>query len=762
MRKTLIAIALLVSPFIANGQSVFAAADEFSVDSIAPLVKNLSVSVNWTDKKSSAFYYSEQTEDGLRWFLTDTKKWVRRELIDNAEFTRQLGESGVKVDAERIFLHDLEFDRLSSFTFEKNDRTFKYNISQKALTEVEREETEDERPRYSNKEYWKCYSADSLFYVCVIGHDLWLHKTLSKDSVRLTFDGEHFNSYSLSDSDSRDNPPDKGCSAFGRWIGKSHSFLSFKDDKRKVGSLSLVNSLDEPRPSVTTYKFPMPGDENVVQRSIYLVNADSAAIRKLETEKFKDQKIEIPRFGNIVQSGNSAWFIRRNRQCDTVELCRIDANSGKVSTVISEDCAPRLNEQLFEYHIINEGKNILWWSERSGKGHIYLYDGEGKLLSDVSKKDMVAGQVTSIDTTGKTIIFEGYGGESGTNPHYRMFYKASFFGDDVTLITPGDGFHEIEIAPDRRFIFDTYSRMDAAPSFQICDMKGNVKFNLGKADVSKAQAKGWEYPKVMEVTASDGKTPLYGIVYLPFGMKANEKYPVITNVYPGPHTDLVPQQFTIDDNANQSLAQLGFIVVNFSYRGGCPYRGHDYYDWSEGNLRDYAIDDDMAVIRAVAKEYPQADTSRIGIYGHSGGGFMTVAAMLNHPEFYKVGIAASGNHDNNIYTQWWGETFHGGKWVADENGEMVFNCHIPTNIEIAGRLEGRLLLITGDMDNNVHPASTLRLADAFIKNGKRFDMLIFPGVDHGIGGKYYENVIRCYFLEHLKGETINDVNIVRK
>lgn len=219
--------------------------------------------------------------------------------------------------------------------------------------------------------------------------------------------------------------------------------------------------------------------------------------------------------------------------------------------------------------------------------------------------------------------------------------------------------------------------------------------------------------------------------------------------------------FTLDDNYNQSLAQLGFVVINFAYRGSGPWRGRDFHTFGYGNLRDYALADDMAAIRQIAARYPCADIERVGIYGHSGGGFMTVAAMLNHPEFYKVGVAASGNHDNNIYSQWWGETFHGVKQTWGKDGKPHFECHIPTNIELADRLAGRLLLITGDMDNNVHPASTARLADALIRARKRFDMTVIPGADHGLGNSYYVNLIRYYFTEHLLGLPQQEIDIVK-
>ncbi len=258
--------------------------------------------------------------------------------------------------------------------------------------------------------------------------------------------------------------------------------------------------------------------------------------------------------------------------------------------------------------------------------------------------------------------------------------------------------------------------------------------------------------------AADSVTSLYGVVYLPFDLDTTKKYPIISSVYPGPQIDLVPTAFFVDDNYNQSLAQLGFVVVNFAYRGSSPYRGRDFYAYGYGNLRDYPLDDDYSVIRQIGEMLPFADTTRVGIYGHSGGGFMTATAMMTRPDFYKAGVAASGNYDNNIYTQWWGETFHGVSERKSQDGTVEFVCDVPGTCELAGNLKGNLLLITGDMDNNVHPASTIRLADALIKAGKHFDMMIIPGADHGLGDKYYVNLIRLYFAEHLLGMDTDDIN----
>ena len=280
-------------------------------------------------------------------------------------------------------------------------------------------------------------------------------------------------------------------------------------------------------------------------------------------------------------------------------------------------------------------------------------------------------------------------------------------------------------------------------------------------DESALRAAGWQPPTLVKVKAADGVTDLYGVMYVPSTLDPARKYPLITNVYPGPQDDQLPLSFVVDDNGNQSLAELGFVVINVSVRGSSPLRGHDFYCYGYGNLRDYPLPDTRHVVQELASRYPFIDLDRVGIYGHSGGAFQTVAAMLTYPDFFKVGVAASGNHDNNIYIQWWGETFHGVTAETDNVDHRTrFHTHIPTNMELADRLQGDLLLITGDMDRNVPPSSTYRMAHALIQAHKRFDFFILPGKDHGVMDDYYLNLIRYYFVEHLLHPTRRDIDII--
>ncbi len=750
MKRFLTLFGLILTANIIFAQPI-EKAEEFGAKFSSRHILNNNLSINWIGDRY--FWYNNETPQGNEFHIVDTRNWKKSLLFDKKDVIAKLNThlpEDKQITEIKSFSIDFNPENPDELIFAIQGGHYRYNRKTAALTNTEK----PKRPKqlYAKPFQKRNFSKDSLYRFCADGDNLLLYNNREKDSTLLSSDGEHWYSFA---NDGYTEAGAKGLSgAKGLWIGGSHKYFVIREDKRKVGTISIVSSLANPRPTVRTYKYPMPGDKEVVRYEAFIADADSAVLHRLDIDTFRDQQIIVPRFSRFRNTDKSLWFLRTNRKRDTLDLCRVDTSDYKIKTVIREICPPHFNEQLFNYHIINDGKEIIWWSEREGKGAYYLYDGDGKLKNRIAGGDFVAGHTVKIDTAGRSMVFAGYGREKGINPHYKFYYKAGLdagkagkagkaAGSKVTLLTPGNGDHKIQFSPDGKYIFDTWSRMDCAPHYQVCDMRGRVRFDLGEADLTELYRKGWKEPEVVEFMAADSVTKLYGVVYLPFDIEQGKKYPVISNVYPGPQTDLVPQEFILDDNFNQSLAQLGFIVVNVSYRGSCPIRGHKFYNLGYGNLRDYALEDDYAVLQQVGERYP-ADLDRVGIYGHSGGGFMAVAAMLTRPDFYKVGVAASGNHDNNIYMQAWGEVFHG--VTLTEDG---FECKIPTNIELAANLKGKLLLITGDEDNNVHPASTLRLAKALIEEDKRFDMMIIPGADHGLGDRYYTNLIRYYFIENL-------------
>ncbi len=725
-------------------------------------VLNQTVDVKWLDKEGTQYWWERQVlgSDSLErtlyhWGDARTKR-VLLTLADTTLhrlLTPYAREKNLPLKGH-VYLSDMCVDAKSPalLYFTYNNHQLAYNRKTGTVSETASYPARNKKQwGKTRSDYWRKYSSDSLFCVYAVGHDLWMARMernaqgllAAVDSTRLTTDGEQYHSYSISGNSVRPVKSDNYSSANGKWMGDSHCYLLVREDRRDIGTLTLVNSLAEPRPKAETYQFAMPGDSVVAQFEMWMLDADKRQLHRVDIARYPDQMLDLPRFRGLTISGNNAYVVRKSRAQDSTDLLMIRPGDTCATTLIHEPTAPHLNEQLFSFHVLNEGKDILWWAERGDRGQWWLYDGMGRQRCAVTPPAMVAGEILRIDTLGRSLILRGYGREQCSNAAYSYYYKVGFNGRGLTLLTPGDGNHSIALSPGRnpKYLVDTYSRIDMAPVHRLRDMRGRVVDSLCTADVSALLQAGWRYPRQIALRAADDSTQLYGIVYTPWNMQPTDTLPVVSNPYPGPHTDLLPLSFSLDDNCNQTLANDGFVVLNYSYRGSNPWRGRKFYTHGYGNLRDYALDDDYQAIRQIASLIPQADTTRVGIWGHSGGGFMAAAAMLTRPWFYKTAVSCSGNHDNNIYTKWWGETFHGSQ-------------PIPTNMELADRLQGNLLLVHGDMDNNVHPASTLRMAHALIRANKRFDMLIIPGANHALGDSYFTNVVRAYLREHLRGEQI--------
>ncbi|MEY8685987.1 prolyl oligopeptidase family serine peptidase [Bacteroides sp. AN502(2024)] len=715
-------------------------AEKFSADSLDLYVKGKRPYPTWVEG-SYYFYYNVKEDNGILYYLVNSKNGKKRAMIkDNEQFVRQYAKIiGDTLDASNIQLYGFRFKKndFNRFYLDKKGKSIMYDMQTGMLTQVKPENKKQECPII--KQVY--HSTDSLFTMLGCGYDLYIRNNRTGNVRRLTTDGKENASYTYRCT--KDTIEDN---SRGFWLG--HRYIYLMQDMSEVKEISLINSLTHQRPTTKTFKMPMPGDAGVRQYRLYWYDADHEQGKMLPIDKYPDQVVALDHF----RSPESLFLTRRSRKADKIDFCRINLIDGTVTELISEECTPHINLTLSDYRIVEKGKYFIWWSERTGKGNYYLYDSNGQLLNRITQGDnLIAGNIVHVDTLQRNIIFAGYGQEPGINPYYTFYYKASLDGKRQMLLTPGNGNHELTLSDDRRYAIDQYSRMDLAPVMNVLSIdRPNRRFEVARMDDSKLRRAGWQPPVLLKLKAADGKTDLYGLMYLPSQLDKTKKYPIISNVYPGPQDDQVPQSFTLDDNGNQSLAELGFIVINVAPRGSSPLRGHDFYNFGYGNLRDYPLADDKNVINQLAHEYPFIDLDRVGIYGHSGGAFQAVAAILTYPDFYKVAIAASGNHDNNIYIQWWGETFHGLTEKTDpKTGKTVFSTKIPTNMELAGNLKGRLMLITGDVDKNVPPSSTYRLADALIKANKRFDMFILPGKDHGVMCPYYQNLIRYYFVENL-------------
>ncbi|RPJ84622.1 MAG: S9 family peptidase, partial [Acidobacteria bacterium] len=531
-----------------------------------------------------------------------------------------------------------------------------------------------------------------------------------------------------------------------------------------------------------------PGEENVTLTEINVFDRATKAMVKVKADRFKDQQLSIatarlPQGGPqeneaeepqqraagapdapppqwLSETPDKLYFTRVARDQKKVDVCVADPATGDVKVLIEE----RLNTYIETkpLRLAANGQELLFWSERTGWGHFYLYDANtGALKNAVTSGEFVTTALEGIDDKAQVAFITAVGREPGEDPYFPHLYRVALDGSGIKLLNPGDASHSTNLADSNRYFVDNQSRVDDTPGATLYDALGNLVLKLEAPDVSALLEAGFKFPEPFKVKGDDGVTDVFGVMYKPFDFDPNRKYPIILYVYPGPQTESVTKTFNPRSN-NVNLAQFGFIVIEVGNRGGNPLRSKWYHNYGYGNLRDYGLADKKAAVEQLARRHPFIDVDRVGIWGHSGGGFMTAAAMLNYPDFFKVGVSESGNHENNIYNNTWSEKHHGLKEVTDKEGKVTFEYEIEKNSEIAKNLKGRILLIHGDIDNNVHPANTIRLADAFMKANKRFDMLVVPGARHSFAAMSgYVNWIRAdYFCRHLLGAAADSVDII--
>jgi dipeptidyl aminopeptidase/acylaminoacyl peptidase len=360
----------------------------------------------------------------------------------------------------------------------------------------------------------------------------------------------------------------------------------------------------------------------------------------------------------------------------------------------------------------------------------------------------------AVDERRGRVFLQANGREADEDPYYQHLYRVGLDGTGLTLLDPGDFDHRVAMSESGSYFVDSYSRVNTTPAAALHDASGRPVLELDEADFSQLTAAGYGFPEPYTVKAADGVTDLYGVMYKPYDFDPSRRYPIVMYVYPGPQTESVSKSFSTNAS-EQALAQFGFIVVTVGNRGGHPARSKWYHNYGYGNLRDYGLADKKVTVEQLADRHDFIDPDRVGIYGHSGGGFMSTAAMLIYPDFFKVAVSSSGNHDNDVYNQNWSEKHDGVEEIVDDEGDVTFEYDIQRNSELAANLKGHLLLTTGDIDNNVHHAGTFRMAEALIRANKRFDFFVFPGQRHGYGdmGDYWFWLRAEYFARHLLGQS---------
>ena len=709
----------------------YAAAERFNAPKLLPNTGTFKV-IPLFLKKSDVFWFRYQDSAGEHHYVVNPEKPVKHLLYDKSLIIAQLGLLRKEcIDTAALqYLFSFSSDEKSvELSYKKTKYSYDFDDQRLAVSPGEgRDKTRLSWPpgTVSPNGQWQLYA---------LAHNLYLGRIADTTATVLSADAERSYSFNINEDDtsvSRKSPTNAG------WLPDSKRFYVIRKDRRRVGTMAVMYSMTFDRPRVDTYKYELPGDKDVTQYELFIGDTAGRRLLKINIARWPDQELEV-----VCADGRSdeLFFTRKKRTLDEIELCAVNTITCQVRVVIHETSKPVINEDLFTVAVLNGGKDILWWSDRSGWGQYYLYGPDGQLKNAVTQGAWTAGRILSIDTARRQIYFYGYGRESGRNPYFAHAYRVDFGGGQPLLLTPEDATHDVFVSKRGYYLVDNYSRINLMPESVLRDKQGALLCRLAKADLSRLYRMGWKMPEPFTVKAKDGVTDLYGIMWKPFNFDSTKKYPIISQVYPGPQIETVWTDFTVLDKYNNtSLAQVGFIVVCMGHRGGSPLRNKAYHTYGYGNLRDYALEDDKYGLEQLAAKHAYMDLNRLGIYGHSGGAAMAVTALCTYPGFYKVAVASSGNHDNTIYNRTWGENYQGLQEETDtvkiKRTGTLFRFHTDINQALAKNLQGRLLLVTGESDKNVHPANTYRMADALIKAGKDFDMLVLPGQSHHYEGAY--------------------------
>lgn len=810
MKKLLLTLALVSGAMGLSAQRTpvtkpdYVMAERFSPDNVNKMVFSTAVNPHYL-KSGNKFWYSYDTPDGRFYYIVDAASATRRPLFDRDRMASQVTLiTKDPFDAKHLPIDSIRFaPDEKSFTFQvttslKEDYTDKKgkkakrnkvvymncDIASGNVTELNASPNPVKYPR------WVSVSPDGEKIVFARRYDLWwmdrenFEKALKndKDSTivehRITDDGEEFYPWGGSTDNntekSRAEKLDQRLPAYIVWSPDSRHFAVTRADQRKVESLWVINSIDQPRPTLQSYKYHMAGEKEAPQYQAFLFDTADWTHRHIDTYAFKDQTFSIHRrpidkseYDNSdripsIWLGDNDYFLltRTSRDLKRIDICRvdIDADSLKARALVEE----RLNKSLETRtpRLLKSGEFVLW-SERDGWGHLYLYAPDGKLVRRLTEGPFHCEGITGVDEASRTLFFTACGKEQSEHPYYMHLYRIGLDGTGLRRLDKDNFNHTGDLADNCRYFVDNYSRVDTAPVSALYDANGKLLMTLEETDLHLLFEAGYKFPEIFTAKAADGITDLYGVIYKPFDFDSTKLYPIIEYVYPGPQTEAVNYSFSKSMNRTERLAQLGFIVVTVGNRGGHPNRSKWYHTYGYGNLRDYGLADKKYVAEQLAVRRPYMDISRVGIHGHSGGGFMSTAAILTYPDFFKAAVSCAGNHENNIYNRWWSEKHHGVEEVISEKGDTTFNYDIAKNTQLAGNLKGHLMLVTGDIDDNVHPANTYRMVDALIKNNKRFDMLVLPGDRHSFTtkGEYFFWRMADYFSEHLLGDSEKTTDI---
>ncbi len=600
-------------------------------------------------------------------------------------------------------------------------------------------------------------SPDGKYEVFIKDWNLWLREKTTGTEKALTTDGVKDFGYAT------DNAGWKhGDGPVVSWSPDSKKIATYQQDQRHVSNMYLVKT-QVGEPELMEWKYPLPGDESIIK--IHRLIIDISATPKITRFQMEPDdrrgslSDDISQRGKLVdvewsKDSQQLAFVSTSRDHKQAKVQIANAPTGEVNSLFEEISATQFEsgQDAISWTYLSESNEIIWYSERSYWGHLYLYDATtGKIKNTITSGEFVVRKILHIDEKNRTIYFSGGGKEAG-NPYYRYVYSVDFSGKKLKLLTPGEGDHVTTFSPNGKYFVDSYSTSSTPPVTEVRDTKGKLVTTLEKTSIARLEATGWKPPTPFTVKSASGEWDLYGFMHTPTQMNPSQKYPVIVYIYPGPQGGSVSSWgFSASSRDNQALAELGFVVVELE--GSCnPQRSKSFHDACYGNMGENTLPDQIAGLKQLSSQYGFLDLDKVGIWGHSGGGFATAAAMFRYPDFFKVGISESGNHDNRGYEDDWGERYVGLEKMGENN---ITNYEAQANQIFAKDLKGKLLIAHGGMDDNVPPYNSYLVIDALIKANKDYDFILLPNARHGYGSDGYYMMRRRwdYFVTHLMKAT---------
>jgi dipeptidyl aminopeptidase/acylaminoacyl peptidase len=735
------------------------------------LVSGDQVSPQWL-KDGNRFWYRNKTASGAEFVLVDPASASRTLLFDHVKLAQAMtSASDTAFDGNKLPFQTFKFtkdgDNESEIEFNAVRKRFVCNIQAYRCT------ASDTLP--SDVPFVK--SPDRKLEAFISKNNLWVRNAeTKKDSVQLTTDGVEYYSYgtTMPRPSQLQRPQPTPVRPQLRWSPDSKKIAVMRPDERGVEHMHYISYTPQ-RPKHYSQPYALPGDTAVPYPHIHIVDVTT---KSNVAVKIAPRPNQLSLGGSV---RDSAWAPNSStlkvsfytRGSKSAYLGVVDATTGDMR-VVARDTGKTFVEisnpqDPGSFYVTKDMKDAFWWSERDGWGHLYRFDASGvssvvstdgdggMTLAPAPKSQLTSGawqigQISYVDEIGKKVYFTGRGRDGFL--YYAKLYRANYDGTGLTLVTPEDANHVITFSPSGKYIVDTYSRIEAAPVTVLRSAAtGNVIKKLEEADISRLSAIGWKPGQVFSVKARDGVTDIYGVLYLPPNLDSTKKYPIISHIYPGPQVGSVGAWSFKNGGEQFSLAALGFVVIQLDHLG-TPLRSKVFHDNYYGNFGDNGLLDHITAIKQLGARYKFIDVDRVGIFGHSGGGFASTDAMLRYPEFFKVAVSSSGNHDNRSYNIYWAEKYQG--LMKKDTVRKSDNFESSANKTMAKNLQGHLMLMHGDMDDNVHPANTIQLIDELEKANRAFDLVWAPNRNHGLNEPYFIRRRWDYFVQYLMGATPPD------